>query len=75
MVLQNECNEGKVELGNKEKEKSMLKAEVERLIERGRLLEEERLGLMEKMEDLRKDYNGKISKLEVKLEEMVGAVG
>lgn len=75
MVLQNECNEGKVELGNKEKEKSMLKAEVERLIERGRLLEEERLGLMEKMEDLRKDYNSKISKLEVKLEEMVGAVG
>lgn len=75
MVLQNECNEGKVELGNKEKEKGMLKAEVERLIERGRLLEEERLGLMEKMEDLRKDYNGKISKLEVKLEEMVGAVG
>lgn len=68
MVLQNECNEGKVELGNKEKEKSMLKAEVERLIEKGRLLEEERLGLMEKMEDLRKDYNGKISKLEVKLE-------
>lgn len=75
MVLQNECNEGKVELGNKEKEKGMLKAEVERLIERGRLLEEERLGLMEKMEDLRKDYNSKISKLEVKLEEMVGAVG
>jgi hypothetical protein len=68
MVLQNECNDGKVELGNKEKEKSMLKAEVERLIEKGRLLEEERLGLMEKMEDLRKDYNGKISKLEVKLE-------
>lgn len=64
-----------MELGNKEKEKSMLKAEVERLIERGRLLEEERLGLMEKMEDLRKDYNSKISKLEVKLEEMVGAVG
>lgn len=57
-----------MELGNKEKEKGMLKAEVERLIEKGRLLEEERLGLMEKMEDLRKDYNGKISKLEVKLE-------